>query len=158
MVTVVLFNMLLANVDDDETLCRAYAAAHANETWRQPSGVLQYPYLVPAGPYEQEWDWDSVFLGTGTLRWGSRNYLDGSMRNFFVATNLSDGSVTGCLTPTTPTICSSDPHLTEGEFRSVRLSTLNSEPALRSGRERFLISSALILWTKSQPTRAGRFF
>jgi hypothetical protein len=31
----------------------------------------------------------------------------------FMATNLSDGSVTGCLTPTTPTICSSDPHLTD---------------------------------------------
>jgi len=104
---------LLANVDDDETLCRAYAASHANETWRQPSGALQYPYLVPAGPYEQEWDWDSVFLGTGTLRWGSREYLDGSMRNFFAATNLSDGSVTGCLTPTKPTICSSDPHQTD---------------------------------------------
>ena len=58
---------LLANVDDDETLCRAYAASHANETWRQPSGALQYPYLVPAGPYEQEWDWDSVFLGS----WGA---------------------------------------------------------------------------------------
>ena len=67
-----LASSLLANVDNDETLCRAYVASHANETWRQPSGALQYPYLVPAGPYEQEWDWDSVFLGTGTLRWGSR--------------------------------------------------------------------------------------
>jgi hypothetical protein len=29
------------------------------------------------------------------------------MMNFFAATNLTDGSVTGCLTPTLPTVCSS---------------------------------------------------
>lgn len=96
-------------MDDDSALCRAHTAAHTNETWRAPAGVLAHPYLVPAGPYEQLWDWDSVFLGTATLPWGSRRYLEGSMANFFAATNLSDGTVTGCLTRTLPTICSSDP-------------------------------------------------
>mgnify|MGYP006133360761 CR=1 FL=1 len=96
-------------MNDDSALCRAHTAAHANETWRTPAGVLAHPYLVPAGPYEQLWDWDSVFLGAATLPWGSRRYLEGSMSNFFAATNLSDGTVTGCLTRTLPTICSSDP-------------------------------------------------
>jgi hypothetical protein len=91
----------------DQALCRNYTAAHAWDTWRPPKGVLRHKYLVPAGPYEQEWDWDSLFLGVATLRWGSRPYLEGSMLNFLAATNLSDGSVTGCLTPTLPTVCSS---------------------------------------------------
>merc|ERR1711938_379597 len=33
------------------------------------------------------------------------------MANFFAATNLSDGAVTGCLTTTKPTVCSSQPQL-----------------------------------------------
>ena len=91
----------------DEALCRSYTKSHANETWRHPSGVLKYPYLVPAGPYTQCWDWDSVFLGTATLGFGSGPFLAGAMMNFFEATNLTDGAVTGCLTRTLPTVCSS---------------------------------------------------
>jgi hypothetical protein len=94
-------------VGDDEQACRVYTAAHANDTWRKPAGVLKFPYLVPAGPYDQCWDWDSVFLGTATLTFGSRPYLAGAMKNFLAATNLTDGAVTGCLTRTLPTVCSS---------------------------------------------------
>jgi hypothetical protein len=94
-------------ITPDEALCRTHTAANANATWRRPSGVLSFPYLVPAGPYAQCWDWDSVFLGVATLPWGSRPNLAGSMMNFFSSTNLTDGSVTGCLTPTLPTVCSS---------------------------------------------------
>ena len=93
----------------DAALCRAHTAKAANQTWRPPSGALAYPYLVPAGPYTQLWDWDSVFLGCATLSWGSRTYLEGSMANFLAATNLSTGAATGCLTPTLPVACSSDP-------------------------------------------------
>ena len=93
----------------DAALCRAHTAQAANQTWRPPSGALAYPYLVPAGPYTQLWDWDSVFLGCATLSWGSRTYLEGSMANFLAATNLTTGAATGCLTPTLPVACSSDP-------------------------------------------------
>ena len=93
----------------DAALCRAHTAKAANQTWRPPSGALAYPYLVPAGPYTQLWDWDSVFLGCATLSWGSRAYLEGSMANFLAATNLTTGAATGCLTPTLPVACSSDP-------------------------------------------------
>ena len=40
----------------DAALCRSYVAAHAKDTQKQPAGVLKFPYLVPAGPYEQCWD------------------------------------------------------------------------------------------------------
>ena len=101
--------MTMSMSSADAALCRAHTAQAANQTWRPPSGALAYPYLVPAGPYTQLWDWDSVFLGCATLSWGSRPYLEGSMANFLAATNLSTGAVTGCLTPTLPVACSSDP-------------------------------------------------
>eukprot|EP00933_Yihiella_yeosuensis_P036705 TRINITY_DN30477_c0_g1_i1.p1 TRINITY_DN30477_c0_g1~~TRINITY_DN30477_c0_g1_i1.p1 ORF type:complete len:472 (+),score=80.89 TRINITY_DN30477_c0_g1_i1:73-1488(+) len=101
--------VLSSETSEDEALCRNYTALHAKDTWRSPAGVLKFPYLVPAGPYEQEWDWDSFFLGTATLSWGSRAYLEGAMLNFFAATNVDNGSVTGCVTPKIPTVCSSDP-------------------------------------------------
>ena len=97
----------MLSLGDAVALCKNYTATHAKDAFRQPKGVLKHPYLVPAGPYNQEWDWDSLFLGVATLEWGSRAYLEGSMLNFLAATNVSNGNVTGCLTPTLPTVCSS---------------------------------------------------
>jgi hypothetical protein len=91
----------------DQQLCRSYVAQSANATWREPKGALTFPYLVPAGPYQQCWDWDSVFLGVATLPFGAGRYFAGAMMNFLAATNLSTGAVTGCLTVQLPTVCSS---------------------------------------------------
>ena len=106
----------LIDVDatSDEGLCHAHVIAHAKDVRRPPKGVLKHPYLVPAGPYSQLWDWDAVFLGVATISYGNRPYLQGSMRNFFDATNLSSGCVTGCLTTTLPTVCSSSPREHDG--------------------------------------------
>ena len=41
----------------DTALVRAHVAATANQTFRPASGALPYPYLVPAGPYNEAWDW-----------------------------------------------------------------------------------------------------
>ena len=95
--------------DDDEGLCRAHVAAHAKDVRREAKGALHHPYLVPAGPYNQLWDWDSVFLGVATLDFGNQAYFAGSMQNFFEATNLTTGAVTGCLTWNLPVVCSSSP-------------------------------------------------
>eukprot|EP00927_Polykrikos_kofoidii_P039958 TRINITY_DN34247_c0_g2_i1.p1 TRINITY_DN34247_c0_g2~~TRINITY_DN34247_c0_g2_i1.p1 ORF type:complete len:444 (-),score=56.21 TRINITY_DN34247_c0_g2_i1:108-1439(-) len=113
MLVAALFASVVVAGGADEIICRDFTAAHTNETWREPGGVLPFPYLVPAGPYEQEWDWDALFLGVATLPWGSQPYFEGSMMNFLAATNLTDGSVTGCLTRELPTVCSSDPTMTD---------------------------------------------
>jgi hypothetical protein len=87
------------DIQSDLTIVREYIVAHANDTFREPSGFLKHPYLVPAGPYEQCWDWDAVFTGVALLDLGSATYLAGSMMNFFEATDLETGSVTQCLDP-----------------------------------------------------------
>lgn len=50
---------LRAVAQSNAAVVQAHVAAHANETFREASGYLHYPYLVPSGPYTQAWDWDS---------------------------------------------------------------------------------------------------
>lgn len=88
---------------DPVATVKAYVASHASQTFREPQGILRFPYLVPAGPYDQLWDWDSVLMGTALLSYGSRPYLAGSMMNFLDHTNATTGEVRGCLTPASPT-------------------------------------------------------
>ena len=90
----------IADPTNDTALVYAYVAAHAAATFRNPNGTLHYPYQVPAGPYNELWDWDSVFLGVATsYDFGAAAYFVGSMMNFLSAVNLSTGEVKGCLTP-----------------------------------------------------------
>ena len=92
-------------------LAAVVLTSSAQLTFREPSGYLQYKYLVPAGPYDQLWDWDSMFLGIATLGEGSAPYLVGSMMNFLSHTDVKDGEVSGCLTPSggTPTVYHAKP-------------------------------------------------
>lgn len=91
-----------ADTLNDTALVRQHVRVLGHTTWREPSGVLRYPYLVPAGPYNQVWDWDSLFLGVATLPFGSLPYFDGVWKNFLSLTNLTAdgvGLVQGCYTP-----------------------------------------------------------
>ena len=114
---------------EDMEIVKTYIEANANSTFREPSGVLSHPYLVPSGPYDQCWDWDSVFTGTALLSLGSAPYLAGSMKNFFEATTTT-GDVTICLDPSDPNpSCSSDP---------------SDNPAVAAHAKPLLIQGALI--------------
>jgi hypothetical protein len=67
-----------ANPVADEQLVAAHVAASANATFRRPSGKLRFPYLVPAGPYNEMWDWDSLFMGVALVDYGSLPYFSGT--------------------------------------------------------------------------------
>lgn len=73
-----------------------HVRTQAVRTFRDPQGQLVYPYLVPAGPYNQLWDWDSVFTGIGLLEFGGAPYLAGSMKNFFNKVSASQRYGIGC--------------------------------------------------------------
>ena len=88
-------------MDDDEALVLQYTKSFGNSTFREASGQLKYPYLVPAGVYQELWDWDSMLTGTAMLAFGSAPYLAGSMMNFLAGVD-KDGLVPGCLTPKGP--------------------------------------------------------
>lgn len=113
---------VVAQPSNDTALVQEHVANNANATWREPQGYLKYPYLVPAGPYNQLWDWDSVFLGVATVSYGSGPYFKGSMLNFLDHTNLTDGSLPGCLTPSgaTPTLYQAKPIIIQGSYLAAK--------------------------------------
>ena len=72
--------IVLADINSE--IVWQHVASSANATFRAAKGQLRFPYLVPAGPYDQLWDWDSVHEGVGMLEFGSAPYFAGSMLNF----------------------------------------------------------------------------
>jgi alpha,alpha-trehalase len=75
----------------------------APQTIRPADGYIQFPYLIPAGYYNQMWDWDGFFIG---LHWANQNpdharYLRDWALGFASSAD-KDGYVAGCITPKGP--------------------------------------------------------
>ncbi len=66
---------------------------------RPPSGKLRYAYLVPGGPYSEQWDWDAFFMGVALTAENPAEaiYLKNWTLNF-IENAAPDGKVAGCLT------------------------------------------------------------
>lgn len=95
-----------------------YVKNNANKTFKSPNGELKFPYLIPSGPYNQLWDWDSLFMGVAMFEFGSAPYLSGAMENFLYHTNITNGEVQGCLLPSggTGTIFHAKPVVIQGAW------------------------------------------
>ena len=102
LVLFLLASTTLGSPADDRALVREHVRATASQTFRNASGFLPYPYLVPAGPYNEAWDWDSMFLCVALQNYGAKDYCLGTFLNFLHFTNLTDGGLPGCLTPSGP--------------------------------------------------------
>lgn len=66
---------------------------------RRAQGHLPYDYLVPAGPYQEQWDWDAFFMGVALAADISAESI--YLRNWtlnFIHNAKSNGKVAGCLT------------------------------------------------------------
>jgi len=64
---------------------------------RRASGHLPYDYLVPAGPYQEQWDWDAFFMGVALSAEVSSESI--YLRNWtlnFISNAKPDGKVAGC--------------------------------------------------------------
>jgi alpha,alpha-trehalase len=75
----------------------------ASQTVRPAKGYIQHPYLIPAGYYDQMWDWDGFFIG---VHWANQNAADAMLLRDWVVSFASsadpDGYVAGCITPSGP--------------------------------------------------------
>lgn len=88
--------------DADAALTADFARL-APQTIRPADGYIQHPYLIPAGYYNQMWDWDGFFIG---LYWANQSPADARyLRDWvlsFAASADADGYVAGCITPKGP--------------------------------------------------------
>jgi len=75
----------------------------APQTIRPADGYIKYPYLIPAGYYNQMWDWDGYFIG---VHWANQNPADAKyLRDWvlgFAGSADAEGYVAGCITPKGP--------------------------------------------------------
>jgi alpha,alpha-trehalase len=75
----------------------------APQTIRPADGFIKHPYLIPAGYYDQMWDWDGFFIG---MHWANQDAADAKyLRDWAVSFGSAadaDGYVAGCITPKGP--------------------------------------------------------
>lgn len=73
------------------------------EIKRRAQGALKYDYLVPGGPYYQQWDWDAFFMGMALSSWipSEAVYLKNITLNI-LETADGDGFCPGCIRPDGP--------------------------------------------------------
>lgn len=68
------------------------------EVVREPKGCLKYPYLIPAGFYQNLWDWDAFFMANHFISRGEPQYMRDWVKLY---ADLADetGYISGSLTP-----------------------------------------------------------
>ncbi len=75
----------------------------APQTIRPADRHIKYPYLIPAGYYNQMWDWDGFFIG---LHWANQDPANAKyLRDWvlsFAGSADAEGYVAGCITPKGP--------------------------------------------------------
>jgi alpha,alpha-trehalase len=67
------------------------------------NGFIKYPYCIPGGFYEQQWDWDGFFIGShlAARTPPQPQYLKYWVLNVLEST-LPDGDVAACISPDGP--------------------------------------------------------
>jgi putative isomerase len=64
-------------------IIRLFAQIHAKQNViKPPKGILKHPYLVPAGPYFQLFDWDMYFMGVALSYDGIGKPVASSIEDF----------------------------------------------------------------------------
>ena len=97
----------------------------APQTIRPAAGYIKHPYLIPAGYYDQMWDWDGFFIG---LHWANQDPANAKyLRDWvlgFAGSADEEGYVAGCITPQGPRPLfgkfAMKPFLAQGAFIAAR--------------------------------------
>ena len=86
---------------------------------RPAAGALRYDYLCPAGPYDEQWDWDGFFMGVALAASSPDEaiWLKHWCLNF-ILNSAEDGFTPGCLTPQgrDPRLHHMKPFLAQGAY------------------------------------------
>ena len=79
---------------------RKILAPYKSLVKKSASGVLKYDYLVPGGPYDEQWDWDAFFMGMALAAEdpNEATYLRNVVLNM-LENAQPNGFVPGCITP-----------------------------------------------------------
>ncbi|MGH9728840.1 MAG: amylo-alpha-1,6-glucosidase [Candidatus Acidiferrales bacterium] len=91
---VVFFGARLTGAQEQSEISRLIAKSGAKQNIvKPPSGILKHPYLVPAGPYTQLFDWDTYFMGVALSYDGVGEPLENSVKDFLDFTDENWNSI-----------------------------------------------------------------
>ncbi|MGH9731233.1 MAG: amylo-alpha-1,6-glucosidase [Candidatus Acidiferrales bacterium] len=77
------FVAMPAGAQQQSEISRLIAKSGAKQNIVKPaSGILKHPYMVPAGPYTQLFDWDTYFMGVALSYDGVGEPLEDSVKDF----------------------------------------------------------------------------
>jgi putative isomerase len=77
------FVAMQAGAQQQSEISRLIAQSGAKQNIVKPaSGMLKHPYMVPAGPYTQLFDWDTYFMGVALSYDGVGEPLENSVKDF----------------------------------------------------------------------------
>ncbi len=86
---------------------------------KKGKGILKKDYLVPAGRYAEQWDWDAFFMGIALLEElpSEAIYLKNWALNYILNAD-NEGKVAGCLVPegSDPRLKNMKPFLAQGVY------------------------------------------
>lgn len=84
-------------------LAAEFIAPFKTRVKRQARGMLRHDYLVPGGPYDEQWDWDAFFIGMALAAEDPAEavYLKNWALNY-IENSKEDGFTPGLVTPDGP--------------------------------------------------------
>ncbi len=83
-----------AGAQQESEIARLIAKSGAKQNIVKPaSGILKHPYMVPAGPYTQLFDWDTYFMGVALSYDAVGEPLENSVKDFLDFTDENWNSV-----------------------------------------------------------------
>jgi alpha,alpha-trehalase len=84
-----------------EEQLKKHFSSYKSEVKKKAKGALKYDYLVPCGPYQEQWDWDSFFIGVALASEipSEAIYMKNCALNYLNYVNNKTGFTPGLVTP-----------------------------------------------------------
>lgn len=119
-------NPIKVNLGDEEALkiVKQYLSAFWENCYRNPSGTIKHPYLVPGGGYEDIWDWDTYFMACAVPDHGLQ-YAKGSIMNLIDGMLMTTGRPAKKVSPGGFSDLSSHPYPLQAQFTYIVASRMN---------------------------------
>lgn len=94
----------MEHIDDSSNVTariRELFLPYKTQVKRSANGLLKHDYLVPAGPYQEQWDWDGFFIGMSLLMDDptEARYLRNWALNYLDFMDVETGFTPGLVTP-----------------------------------------------------------
>ncbi len=163
----------MSDIEDLQYKLEYKFAPYLSRVMRPARGLLKHDFIVPGGPYEEQWDWDAFFVGMALSEIDKSNakYLRNWALNY-IENSSNSGFTPGLVTPEGPDsrLPQMKPFLAQGCFHASqylndfswlqqenRLSQLEQIVTYRERNGYFVSQYGLAVWQNSMESGADNY-